>query len=60
MQKLDELMREKGKTVSDLAEFLGETYNVAWNKKAGRTDLTNLERKVIAKWLGVKEKDLEV
>ena len=60
MQKLDELMREKGKTVNDLAEFLGETYNVAWNKKSGRTDLTNLERKVIAKWLGVKEKELEV
>lgn len=53
-------MREKGKTVNDLAEFLGETYNVAWNKKSGRTDLTNLERKVIAKWLGVKEKELEV
>lgn len=60
MQKLDELMREKGKTVTDLAEFLGETYTVAWNKKSGRTDLTNLEKKVIAKWLGVKEKELEV
>lgn len=59
MQKLDELMRARGKTVNDLADLLDESYTVAWNKKSGRTEISNLERKVIAKWLGVSEKELE-
>lgn len=59
MQKLDELMRARGKTVNDLADLLDESYTVAWNKKAGRTEISNLEKKVIAKWLGVSEKELE-
>lgn len=60
MQKLDELMKERGKSVTDLADLLSESYTVAWNKKDGRTKLSNLEKKVIAKWLGVTEKELEV
>ncbi len=59
MQKLDELMKERGKTVSDLADLLGETYTVAWNKRDGRTKLKPLERRVIAEWLGVSEKEME-
>lgn len=59
MQKLDDLMKERGKSTKDLVEFLDTTYTIAWNKKSGRTELTNFERKAIAKWLGVSEKELE-
>lgn len=59
MRKLDELMKERGKTVNDLADLLDESYTVAWNKKDGRTKISNLEKKVIAEWLGVSEKELE-
>lgn len=59
MQKLDELMREKGKTVNELADVLGESYMIAWNKKNGRTKLRTLDKKVIAEWLGVSERELE-
>lgn len=60
MQKLDELMKERGKSTKDLEKFLDTTYTIAWNKKRGRTELTNFERKAIAVWLGVNEKELEV
>lgn len=64
MQKLDELMREKGKSVKALELFLKEydhkmNYNKAWNRINGRTELNSYEKKVIAKWLGVSEKELE-
>lgn len=58
-------MREKGKTVKDLELFLTQydkkmNYNRAWNRINGRTELNSYEKKVIAKWLGVTEKELEV
>ena len=52
-------MREKGKTVNELADILGESYTIAWNKKKGRTKLRTLDKKVIAEWLGVNERELE-
>lgn len=59
MRKLDELMEKQGKTVNDLADALGESYMVAWNKLNGRTKLKNTDKIVIAMWLGVSEKELE-
>lgn len=59
MRKLDELMEKQGKTVNDLADALGESYMVAWNKLNGRTKLKNADKIVIAMWLGVSEKELE-
>lgn len=59
MRKLDELMEKQGKTVNDLADALGESYMVAWNKLNGRTKLKNTDKIVIAMWLGISEKELE-
>ena len=59
MQKLDELMRERGVSIHDLEVFLNVSYDAAWRRAKGKTKLSNLEEKNIAEWLGVSEGELK-
>lgn len=55
---LEEKMKERGWAEEQLADFLVESWQIAYNKLHGRTKFRALEKKLLADYFEVNEDEL--